>query len=96
MRLMGQMLGMSVCMLIIANFIGRVQLTSEHAGQLIRTSRVTLGIGESIRPPSVRGLPARRNCVLEAAPNRGQWNLSSVSGIQDSAFRAVRADRVIE
>ena len=41
MRVMGQMLSMSICMLIIANFIGRVQLTPEHAAQLIQTSRVT-------------------------------------------------------
>ena len=41
MRVLGQMLSMSICMLIIANFIGRVQLTSEHAAQLIQTSRVT-------------------------------------------------------
>ena len=41
MRVMGQMLSMSICMLIIANFIGRVQLTSEYAAQLIQTSRVT-------------------------------------------------------
>jgi len=41
MRVMGQMLSMSICMLIIANFIGRVQLTSGHAALLIQTSRVT-------------------------------------------------------
>jgi hypothetical protein len=41
MRVMGQILSMSICMLIIANFIGRVQLTSEHAAQLIQASRVT-------------------------------------------------------
>ena len=28
--------------------------------------------GKSIRPPSLRGLPGRRNSVLEAAPNGAQ------------------------
>jgi hypothetical protein len=32
--------------------------------------RIVKGIGESIRPPSVRDLSARRNCVLEPGPNR--------------------------
>ena len=41
MRVMGQMLSMSVCMLVIANFIGRVQLTPELASQIIQTQRVT-------------------------------------------------------
>ncbi len=39
-RVMGQMISMSICMLIIANFMGRVQLAPEHAAQLIQTQRV--------------------------------------------------------
>ncbi len=41
MRVMGQMVSMSICMLIISNFVGRVQLTPEHAAQLVQASRVT-------------------------------------------------------
>ena len=41
MRVMGQMLSMSISMLIIANFIGAVQLDSSNAAQLIDTSRIT-------------------------------------------------------
>jgi len=41
MRVMGQMLSMSISMLIIANFIGAVQLDSGNAAQLIDTSRIT-------------------------------------------------------
>ena len=41
MRVMGQMLSMAVCMLIMANFIGRVQLSPELATQIIQTQRVT-------------------------------------------------------
>lgn len=41
MRMMGQMLSMSICLLIIANFIGAVQIDSGNAGQLIATSRIT-------------------------------------------------------
>jgi len=33
------------------------------------------GIGESIRPQSLKGLPARRNPVLEPAPDRAQCML---------------------
>ena len=32
--------------------------------------RLLRGIGETIRPQSLNGLPARRNGVLEAAPKR--------------------------
>ena len=39
-RVMGQMISMSICMLVIANFMGRVQLAPEHAAQLIQTQRV--------------------------------------------------------
>lgn len=44
MRVMGQMLSMSICMLVMAHFVGEVQLTPGHADLLIRTTQVTFGV----------------------------------------------------
>ncbi len=41
MRLLGQMLSMCISMLIIANVIGRVQITPEHGTLLVQSARVT-------------------------------------------------------
>ena len=48
--------------------------------------------GKSIQSPSLRGLPARRNPVLEAAPKRAQC-INPAHGRQwYSASRSCRAD----
>jgi MFS family permease len=40
-RVMGQMVSMSIAMLVMAHFVGQVKLTPEHAGLIIQTVRVT-------------------------------------------------------
>ena len=61
MRLVGQMLSMCISMLIIANVIGRVQITPEHGALLIQASRVTYLIFAALCFAGILASQARGN-----------------------------------
>jgi EmrB/QacA subfamily drug resistance transporter len=71
MRVMGQMLSMCICMLIMTNFIGRVELGPEHADLLIQASQVTFMVFALMCFGGIVASLARGN-VKPHAPGRTQ------------------------
>jgi len=76
--------------------LGRVKRPCASPSPAIRLQ----GIRQSIRPPSLRGLPAHRNCVLKPAPTGAQMHVMSISarsappeGGDRSEFSGKNADR---